>query len=371
MLKYFGCEYSFKQLRDYVGDMTQLAGVKRYTHTSGRSKGVEAIDVRTGTGLSYTILADRALDISWAEFRGIPLCYISPVGVVAPEYYQPWGNEWLRSFGGGLLTTCGLDNVGIASERSGVSYGQHGRISNIPADNIQIVEDIKDDSYQFLIRGKVRQVKSFMEHLTLDREISSYAGESCINIKDTITNEGSERQPLMMLYHFNFGFPLFNENAMLTATVPCTACDAVGATCKMSTFSHFARPVNEIKEQVCVFNMLPDQNQSAGFLLMNNRENPQLGVLVRYDHTELDKLVIWKNLKTKNYVLCVEPANCHANGVAWEADEGMLRYIEPGEQIRTNLNIQVLDNKEQINFWNEQLSAVANEKCKCNGSFKE
>ena len=44
--------------RKYIGDLSQLAGVKKIEFKDGRAKGVEAYEVRTGAGSNYTILAD-------------------------------------------------------------------------------------------------------------------------------------------------------------------------------------------------------------------------------------------------------------------------------------------------------------------------
>jgi hypothetical protein len=63
----------------------------------------------------------------------VPLAWVSPTGVVAPHFRELQGEGWLRSFGGGLLVTCGLQNVGEPSERGGEELGLHGRISNTPA----------------------------------------------------------------------------------------------------------------------------------------------------------------------------------------------------------------------------------------------
>ena len=46
------------------------------------------------------------------NFQGLPLAWRSPAGDVHPSYYEPEGFGWLRSFAGGLLTTCGLDQFG-------------------------------------------------------------------------------------------------------------------------------------------------------------------------------------------------------------------------------------------------------------------
>jgi hypothetical protein len=37
-----------------IGDLSQIAGVRRYTLSDGRAAGVDAADVETGAGLSFT-----------------------------------------------------------------------------------------------------------------------------------------------------------------------------------------------------------------------------------------------------------------------------------------------------------------------------
>ena len=53
-----------------------------------------------------------------------------------------------------------------------------------------------------VISGKVRETKFFGENLVLRREIKSYIGENRIQIYDRIMNEGFQRQPFMILYHW-------------------------------------------------------------------------------------------------------------------------------------------------------------------------
>ncbi|MBO9573593.1 MAG: DUF4432 family protein, partial [Chitinophagaceae bacterium] len=120
-------------LQSRVGDISQIAGLKRYAFTEGKAKGVEAVDVKTGSGLNFTILPGRGMDLAWAEFRGIPFGYISKTGIVSPEYYESKDLEWLRTFFAGLLTTCGLSNVGPMTDEphpvfGTQHFGLHGRI---------------------------------------------------------------------------------------------------------------------------------------------------------------------------------------------------------------------------------------------------
>ena len=82
---------SKRQMLRYVGDFSQLFGIKEFSFTSGRAKEVKAFDVKNGSGLEFTVLADRCLDIAGLSFKGINCSYISKTGIVAPEYYKENG----------------------------------------------------------------------------------------------------------------------------------------------------------------------------------------------------------------------------------------------------------------------------------------
>jgi len=128
-------------LQSRIGDMSQVAGLKRYSFTEGKAKGIEAIDVKTGSGLSFTVLPGRGMDIAWADFKGIPLSYISKAEIVSTEYYELGHQEWLLTFFVGLHTTCGLSNVGGPFIEEHPLLGDHhhglnGKISNTAAHHV-------------------------------------------------------------------------------------------------------------------------------------------------------------------------------------------------------------------------------------------
>jgi hypothetical protein len=125
----YGKALAPQQLYQRVGGLEQVAGIQPFVFDDGPARGVSALRLRTGGSLS----CDRGMDLGAAEYRGVPLAWVSPTGVVAPHFRELQGEGWLRSFGGGLLVTCGLQNVGEPSERGGEELGLHGRISNTPA----------------------------------------------------------------------------------------------------------------------------------------------------------------------------------------------------------------------------------------------
>src|SRR5881397_2158651 len=51
------------------------------------------------------------MDVGRCELRGQSLAWLSPTGVVGPWYSEPMGLGWFRSWGGGMVVTCGLDHT--------------------------------------------------------------------------------------------------------------------------------------------------------------------------------------------------------------------------------------------------------------------
>ena len=105
------------ELFQYIGNQRTDRGSRHYTLSDGRGRDMRAIDVNSGSGLHYTVLPDRGMDISLASFMGHNLVYISYNGETHPAFYEPQGFGWLNTFTGGLLTTCGLTYLGCTGKR--------------------------------------------------------------------------------------------------------------------------------------------------------------------------------------------------------------------------------------------------------------
>jgi len=207
-----------------VGDMNQCAGTKIYELCNGRGKGVRCVDVRNGNGLSFTVSQDRGMDISFLEYRGIPACFVSKSGAMSSsERYEPTEIEWIRNFFAGMLTTCGLQNVGPPAEAEHYvfgkqSYGLHGRISNIPAQTVCVDSEWIDNDYITTIKGKIRQSVFLGENLLLKRCIKTTLKRNALTIYDEVKNEGFAKQQLMILYHINIGYPVLDVNSQFIVT---------------------------------------------------------------------------------------------------------------------------------------------------------
>ena len=64
MARLFGKEFTRAELLERTGSVDQFGGAKRVILADGDEAGVEAVLCRTGSGLSYTVLPGRGLDLS-------------------------------------------------------------------------------------------------------------------------------------------------------------------------------------------------------------------------------------------------------------------------------------------------------------------
>ena len=87
----------------------------------------------------------------------------------------------------------------------------HGRIANLPADQVHWEASWEHDEYILRVSGKVREVSTLGENIALTRKIETRMGGNEILLEDTVENEAPSASPLMILYHTNFGFPLINQ----------------------------------------------------------------------------------------------------------------------------------------------------------------
>ena len=80
----------------------------------GVERGVRMLEFRTGSGLRFTVLVDRAFDIADCDFKGQAIGWHSPSGFRHPGLHEYEGEQ-----GPGLdalllrvcVLTCGLDHI--------------------------------------------------------------------------------------------------------------------------------------------------------------------------------------------------------------------------------------------------------------------
>ncbi|MBA8824405.1 hypothetical protein FHX42_001752 [Saccharopolyspora lacisalsi] len=331
-------DQSTTQWRDRVGSLAQLGGIERFSEEDGPARGARRYQVRSGSGLVFDVLPDRGLDLGAASFRGVPLAWISPAGHVSPSLAEHRGAQWQRAFGGGLLTTCGLDQFGAANTDRGEELGLHGRASGIPAHDVNTRQDPVAGGYRFEVTGQLQQARLFGENLTLSRSIGTELGSRTITVTDTVTNEGFEPHPHMVLYHMNLGWPLLDESSTLSIPGSSPVARDAQAELGLASWNTFTAPKTDFAEQV----FRHEFAESGQVEVKLNNAARGLALAIRFDTTALPGLFQWKMLGAGTYVLGIEPANCRViTGRAAARAAGELPYLQPGESRSYTLVIEV------------------------------
>lgn len=355
MPEIFNRRYEKSELLKKVGSIRQLGGVKKYELAEGREKGVEVVEFRTGSGLMFRALPGRGMDISLADFRGAPLAWLSPTGETAPEHFEPEGLGWLRSFFGGLLTTCGLTCIGDPSEDEGEELGLHGRISNIRAENVYAGGEWVGDEYVMTASGKVSEACVFGPNISLYREIRAKLGSSKLEIVDSVENEGFSTSPHMILYHINIGFPVVDEGSELIS--PAARVNPLNeqAAGEPDLFGRFHGPSKDYEKRLYSHEMPRDKSGKTTVALVNRNFGDGLGVYLSYDVKELPFFIEWKMNGEGEYVVGIEPANALVGGRKTERENGRLQFLEPGERRNYRLELGVLESADEIDSLEENI----------------
>ena len=200
-------------LRPRLGDLAQLAYARRVTLDDGQGRGQRLIEVETGGGLAFDVLADRTLDLGQARFRGVPVAWIGPNGYRSPFLpgVPEHGHSPMERGLAGLMTTCGFEHARLPAPRErppgflDANQPLHGSIPFTPADEVNARLDV--ESGVLRVEGRVTQFILDGPSYELRRTIVAPLGGAVIEIADAVANIGFAPAPLMALYHFNFGWP--------------------------------------------------------------------------------------------------------------------------------------------------------------------
>jgi hypothetical protein len=319
-----------------VGDMRQLAGAQAFELSDGTQRGCRMVRLYNAAGLDFDVLAERGLGIGRLAYQGIPLSWISPVGVSHPAYLESQPLAWLRNWPGGFLTPCGLTQVGSPDMDNGNPLGIHGRIANLPAYNLSWGAGWENEVYTIWVEGSLHETAVFGENLTLKRRIWTRLNEPRLWLEDQVENHGFESAPHMFLQHINLGFPLVSPHTRLELPEHTTLPRDEPARLGLEHCCQFDDPIHAYQEQVFYHHLQPDSQGQVELCLLNPEFNHQagLGVSLRFNQSEYPLFVEWKMMGEGLYVIGLEPANCHVEGRTKERQRGTLVMLEPGE-IRT------------------------------------
>ena len=348
MPELFGTNYSRSDLQRRIGRLDQVAGIRLMTLGDAGARGVRVLEFRTGSGFSFDVLVDRAFDIGRCELRGMPLAWTSAVGVEGPWFYEPEGLGFFRGFGGGLLTTCGIDHALFMAEDTAAQYhyppkqtetfGLHGRVSNRPARLAGYGESWAGDVCTLWAEGETLQATVFGEQLMLRRRIEAVVGESRLTIHDTIENVGHDLTPHMLLYHVNAGFPVVDEGSEIFATIS-------GVTARgdhsVENYDTLEAPSAGYVEQVFEHDLEADADGLASAAVVNRRLG--IGVYEIFRREQLPHHFVWRMLGEGTYVVGIEPSTNRTAGRLDARERGELIELAPGDQRHYDLELGALD----------------------------
>ena len=321
-------------MRAYYGHESQIRGVEEVRLVGGKGDGMRLFQVRNGKGLEFTVSADRCADITRLSFKGDNYSFMTVNGYVAPAYYDDKDIGWLKGFTAGFLTTCGLDAVGNGCEDDGEVTALHGKVGNIPAERIYWDEDEE----KIWVKAVINHGQIFQKKLKLTRTISCSKVDNILTIRDQIENVGDVQSPLMVLYHMNMGYPLLSETTELYIPAASVAPRNEHSAKDLDTWGAVLPPQPGFVEQ-CYFHTFGDKAGRAGIY------NPAIGkgLLMEFDSKLLDYFTQWKMMGVRDYVMGLEPGNCHPDGRAVMRQQGKLKFIDPGETVTYEIKITMVD----------------------------
>lgn len=338
----------------HVGHLSQVAGVRSVTLDDGHARGTRVLEFDSGAGLRFDIVVDRAFDIGQASIGGRPLAYTSPVGVQAPWFREPAGlDNWLRGFGGGLLTTGGLDHtLGPAEDDAShlqypgkptETYPLHGRVTGEPARLVGHGEQWHERGCTLWAEGVVRQASLFGEVLELHRRIECDVGGTRIRVADRVVNAGYTPAPHMLLYHVNLGFPLVDAGARLfvdhDTARPRDPFD-------MTDWQVFEPPTADFVEEVVEIRPTAGADGCVVATVANGARD--LAVAETYRADGLPYLFLWRMFGRGNYVVGLEPSTNSTAGREAARAAGELCLLEPGEERRYELAFDAFSGAERV-----------------------
>ncbi len=364
MPELFGQRHGRRELLRRVGRLDQVAGIRLVTLGDGVERGVRVLEFRTGSGFAFDVVVDRAFDIGRCELRGVPLAWTSAVGFAGPWFYEWEGLGFFRNWGGGFLTTCGVDHTLFMAEDTAEQYHYppkrteelplHGRVSNRPARLVGYGERWERDECLLWAEGETRQASVFGEQLLVRRRIEARVGESRLAIHDEVENVGFDRTPHMLLYHVNVGYPVVDDGSDL---VVATRGVAARGDYPVEGCEKLAAPQPAFVEQVYEHEVITEPEGTVPVAVVNRSLG--VGAYEVYRDDQLPFHFLWRMLGEGTYVVGIEPCTNRTAGRLDARARGELIELDPGERRAYDLELGALDGTRAIDAFVARVQRLA------------
>lgn len=280
-----------------MGNIEQIAYTKRIEYKNGKANSVHAILCKNER-LSLTLLESMALDIFDLSYAGNNMGFISKNGLVSRNLANTHAYDFSKSFGGGFLYTCGLDNIGKPEGDKLL----HGGFSSIPALITKEQMLIENDKIVLEVEGGICDAALFSKDIEVVRNYKIYNNK--IILTDKVINRAFIDQDIIMLYHFNLGYPMLDTCTRFSANISSTECRTEN--CVLEKYNIMNEPIDKCFEEVFIHSVDED---TANVEV----ENTKLKQKIRFSYgTKILKyLMEWKSMQSGDFVLGIEPATSH------------------------------------------------------------
>lgn len=283
--------------------------------------------VRLAGGLSFDVRPDRGLDLGPAWWGGVPVAWRSP------HRADPGpGAGWEERFLGGLVVTCGPENIGPPT----ATAGQHGSHHLTPATEVRWWREVTADGVTVHVRGVVGFSTLYGTRVVVEREVVASTGRPRVEIRDLVRNDGDEPVGVPLLYHVNLGAPLLAPGGRLHVDAGRT---------------RLRDPLPPGRDPLRMPDPAPGAEavvaEHQGLPVRDGRSHAVLdggAARVRVDWTAgtLPRLCTWAWPARGAWVLGVEPANAPLFGAERDGPHAGAPLLAPGGTWRTGVAVEVL-----------------------------
>jgi len=331
-----------------IGNFNQLVKARRFTLREGASDGVQVVELHNQSGLYLTCIEDHCLNIYDFSYKGVNCAFQTKNGLKSNKFFNGGCGEFSYYWPAGMLYTCGIANVGTPVNENGIFHPQHGRIGMTPAENVSV----EKNGDGIVVKGTMRDSLLCGHNMELKREIRFPSEGKEVQIRDTVTNLEPMAEPMMILYHCNFGYPLLAPGVRMVKGSG-DIIDNLGSGVAPQNCGIVEEPKTDKVEEVYCHTNTPDEN-GYGYAAIINDEL-ELGCYVKYKMDTLPLMMQWKNLCTHDYCVGLEPSNSYILGREKEREHGTLPILEPYESKVYEVAIGILDGKEEIEAFERKL----------------
>lgn len=347
-----------KELMKKTGSLQQIAYIRPVEFLEGRSNGLRAFEVKN-EAMSYTVLADKCLDVGQFSYKGMNFNFLSKPGLQGRNHYDTNGEEALHSIMGGLFFTAGLENICAPYSSNGKDYPMHGRIRTTPAEHLCSDASWQGDDYVLTVSGEMREAELFGENMVLRRKIETKLGSKTMVLTDEIENESYRSEPLMLLYHINIGYPLLDEGTKLyIPTKKVTPRDDESAGHE-SEYDVMDAPKDNEPEYVFIHEAVANKDGNVVVGVVN--EEQKIGLKLEFSQKYLPYFMEWKSTASGDYVIGLEPSNSSVYGRAYCEKNNTIHMLGSFEKETNVLKFTVLEGEEEIRAVKEEVEKIIKE----------